>query len=862
MKNPFSDILSKSEKNGEFREMLSMVINHMDISFILIDMDLNVLLFNQMAGKDMKELLGYELKEGTCILNYAPPERQESLNILYREVFNGIEKKSETEIVLKNGTTRFFENTFKPARNKNEEISGVIVLSRDITPEKIAELRLKETEERWRFALEGANQGAWDWNMLTNDIIYSNAYKKMYGFNDNELANRIEEWEERVHPEDKERIRQDIDNHVKSSNPLYESIYRLKDKNNEYKWILARGMLVGRDAVGRPLRMIGTHTDITERKNVEENYKLLFYSNPLPMWTYDLETLKIMDVNNAAIQHYGYTREEFLSFTIKDIRPEEDIKDLLTHMKKRNTDGFLKSISRHKKKNGQLISVEVITNILHKDNNNEVLVLANDITQKIRAEEALIRSHERFSYAAKATSEALWEWDILSGEVYMSQTYTDILGWKVDKHRKFDDWHIYIHPEDKKETIEDYYQTINDPERNHWSREYRYLKADGNYANVMDNAIVLRDSKGKAIKVIGAIKDITKQKKVELELKKSNERFLIAGRASSDALYEWDILKNDVYWGEGMQTLFGYHPKEITMEMWENHIHREDHIKVMESLRAALNLPVRQFWKAEYRFQKVDNTYCYVLDHGYIIRDEKGNPVQMIGSMQDITERKRLEQELLRSELEQQKAINQATIDTQEQERSEIGKELHDNVNQVLTTTKLYLDLALSNSELKDELIQKSSKNIINVINEIRQLSRSLMDPSIGDLGLMDSIQDLVENINLTRKLHVNLIVVKKIEDLLNKNQKLTVFRIIQEALNNAIKHARATIVNIHITQKDNDSAEIIIEDDGIGFLPDSVKKGVGLKNIQNRIYLINGTHAIHSSPDSGCRIVIKFPLK
>src|SRR5690606_21033921 len=103
------------------------------------------------------------------------------------------------------------------------------------------------------------------------------------------------------------------------------------------------------------------------------------------------------------------------------------------------------------------------------------------------------------------------------------------------------------------------------------------------------------------------------------------------------------------------------------------------------------------------------------------------------------TERKRLEQELLQNELEKQKAINQATVDTQEAERSEIGKELHDNVNQVLTTTKLYLDLAMSSPELKDELIIKSNKNIINVINEIRQLSRSLMDPSIGDLGLIDS---------------------------------------------------------------------------------------------------------------------------
>jgi signal transduction histidine kinase len=177
-----------------------------------------------------------------------------------------------------------------------------------------------------------------------------------------------------------------------------------------------------------------------------------------------------------------------------------------------------------------------------------------------------------------------------------------------------------------------------------------------------------------------------------------------------------------------------------------------------------------------------------------------------------------------------------------------------------LTTTKLYLDLALSNAELKDQLIQKSTKNIISVINEIRQLSRSLMDPSIGDLGLIDSIHDLIENINLTRKLHVSLTANRKIETLLNKNQKLTVFRIIQEALNNAIRHAKATTVVISFKRNKN-NLDIIIKDDGVGFNHSLVKKGAGLKNIQNRVYLINGSHSLTSEPGNGCELVISFPL-
>ena len=233
----------------------------------------------------------------------------------------------------------------------------------------------------------------------------------------------------------------------------------------------------------------------------------------------------------------------------------------------------------------------------------------------------------------------------------------------------------------------------------------------------------------------------------------------------------------------------------------------------------------------------------------------------MIGTEQDISLRKRLEKELLKNELEYKKLINQATVDSQEQERSEIGRELHDNINQVLTTTKLYLELALANEDMTKELIKKSSRNISNAIYEIRQLSRSLMDPTIGDLGIVDSIHDLVENINYTRKIKITLNIDEEIENLLDRSQKLTLFRTIQESLNNVIRHAKAKHVTIVIVVESS-NIELQITDDGVGFSETSVKKGAGLKNITNRVYLINGTFEIESKSGKGCHIMIRFPIK
>jgi signal transduction histidine kinase len=134
------------------------------------------------------------------------------------------------------------------------------------------------------------------------------------------------------------------------------------------------------------------------------------------------------------------------------------------------------------------------------------------------------------------------------------------------------------------------------------------------------------------------------------------------------------------------------------------------------------------------------------------------------------------------------------------------------------------------------------------------------MNPSLGDLGLVDSIHDLIEDINITRKLHVALEAGEELEDKLSENQKLTLFRIIQEALNNAIKNAKATNVLINLYQCKNNIL-LNIKDDGVGFEPVSVKKGSGLKNIQNRVYLANGSITLESNPGNGCNIEIKFPI-
>ncbi|HLZ87207.1 MAG TPA: GAF domain-containing sensor histidine kinase, partial [Puia sp.] len=228
-----------------------------------------------------------------------------------------------------------------------------------------------------------------------------------------------------------------------------------------------------------------------------------------------------------------------------------------------------------------------------------------------------------------------------------------------------------------------------------------------------------------------------------------------------------------------------------------------------------------------------------------------------------IIESKKAEELLLKQELTKQKMIAQAMVDAQEKERAEIGKELHDNINQILSTTKLYLELAKNDPKERLNLINRSAGNIHNAIREIRNISRSLVPASIGDLGLQDSIADLVESLRTTKAINVEFYSAGSIDEKISDKAKLMLFRIIQEQVNNVLKHSGARNLIIELILEDADQRiELSITDDGKGFDPGKAgKKGLGLSNITSRADLFGGKVTIQSAPGRGCKLRVQVPV-
>ncbi|HMI61529.1 MAG TPA: response regulator [Puia sp.] len=240
----------------------------------------------------------------------------------------------------------------------------------------------------------------------------------------------------------------------------------------------------------------------------------------------------------------------------------------------------------------------------------------------------------------------------------------------------------------------------------------------------------------------------------------------------------------------------------------------------------------------------------------YILKDRLERLPNAIKSALD---KYRTEKELARQADLQQKLITETSIQVQEREREEIGRELHDNINQILAATKLYLDTAIQ-TEATMELLLKSHENLSLAIEEIRQLSQSLVAPSLKGITLSQALSQLINNMPPSTSLELNLDTANYKEDIDDENLKLTCYRIVQVQVNNIIRHARAKKATIQL-KRTPEQLEMIIQDDGVGFDTKKKTSGIGIRNIRNRVGFYNGTITILSAPGQGCTLTVTVPL-
>jgi two-component system sensor histidine kinase UhpB len=349
---------------------------------------------------------------------------------------------------------------------------------------------------------------------------------------------------------------------------------------------------------------------------------------------------------------------------------------------------------------------------------------------------------------------------------------------------------------------------------------------------------------------------------LEISLSELTERFQLAAQTSFDVIWDYDLGKNSVYCSDAIEKIIGKPVKGKLDPCFLKGFIFEDDLELTEKnfLRAIKSTEHR--WRKIFRMVRADGTIVWVNTNAFILRNKQERAIRVVGVMHDITEVRKLQHELLEQELQNQREITKAIVEAQEKERTEIGKELHDNVNQLLATAKIMIDTARNVPDMRDVCLVKSQESILEAINELRNLAHSMIPPPFEKNDFEQVLNDLLFKLRLTGKLNIEHSLPSSSElQRIDNPVKLALYRIIQEQLSNILKHARACNVLIAI-ETGNDFVSMVIKDDGVGFDPKKKSGGIGLKNMENRCGLFGGAMSLHTSPAMGCEIKIRIPLK
>lgn len=346
------------------------------------------------------------------------------------------------------------------------------------------------------------------------------------------------------------------------------------------------------------------------------------------------------------------------------------------------------------------------------------------------------------------------------------------------------------------------------------------------------------------------------------QLKALNELYRFVTEITNDCLWEWDLQAQRFFWIDGgHKRIFGY-PIEnsiVPQSFWEDLLHPDDKVRLLTNLHKIIMEETDSNWETEYRFKKADGEYAYVHDRGHIIYGADGRAFRMIGATQDITARKSAEHQLAQERLSQQREITGAVLTAQENERADIGKELHDNLNQLLGAAKLYIGMARADGENAAAFLDKAVGYIVNVISEIRKISKQLAVPGVHDMHLVDSIRILIDDLAQIHTVKIEFYVEGIDKEEMSEKLQLTIFRIVQEQLNNILKHSKATQAVVRLTNLGNEVC-LLITDNGVGWDMLKKKEGVGIINIKSRAQLYHGKVTITSKPGEGFSLEVSLP--
>ncbi len=565
----------------------------------------------------------------------------------------------------------------------------------------------------------------------------------------------------------------------------------------------------------------------------------------------------IVDVNKAACRALGYSREELIKMNagrFDQFITREEIRRIHRIADKGPVTFDTKNINPQ----GKLVDAEVNMFSVVVDGKKYYGSFGRNVTEYKRIQTELEVTNKRLSNITNSANDALWELDIATGERWANEIHQKLYGLTTkDPMPDGKEWEKHIHPEDRKGIVKSLDMAIN--EKHHtWNAEYRFKTGMNKWIYIYDRTLLHFGKDGQLEKMMGSMVDVTELKIIQDELESQRNFSENIINALPGIFYLLDKNGNFIRWNKNFETITGYSSKEIAeMNPYDFFYSRET-----DKLSHKIDEVFQQGW-AEMEgtlLTKSGDGKPYYLSGWRTVVDNKEC---LIGTGMDLSEIKSAQENIKRMELkiaeqkiQDQKVISRAIISAQEKERNHIGKELHDNVNQLLAGTRLYLTMGGKKNPEFAEMLKYPIELLDNGIQEIRALTHRHISPA-KDVDLKQLAEGIVE---LLRAANIKCELKYALDLNIPENLLINIYRILQEQVTNILKHSAAKKVTFNISSNEG-SVLLTTTDDGKGFDINKQRDGIGISNIFNRVESYNGIIEIKSSPGNGCTIDIQIPV-
>lgn len=748
----------------------------------------------------------------------------------------------EKRYICKNGTYIWADVSVSIRRDKNGKPLHFITTIIDISERKNHEKALKDEKDRIRTILDIVGDPIFVKDNQHRITMANQAFFKMFATDKNTALGKT--LAELVPEKEKNHFLQ-VDRNVLDTG-IQDSREEELTINNETKTIITKKIRFTDDSGNNFL--VGSIHDISYLKRNEEvikesekKYRLLFESNPQPMWVYDIETLAFLSVNDAAVLKYGYSKEEFLQMTIKDIRPPEDILKLLNNVKSVTSGINEAGVWSHYKKDESIIFVEITSYVFDYEGKRAELILSNDITEKLKAEEKLRESESRFRklYEDGANGMVMASKDFKF--LMANKTFCKMIGYEEEELKQLTFVDI-THSDDKaKDSAAVKKMMAGDVDV--YRTEKRYVRKDGQAFWAQLTVSPIYDSNGRFLYFVGIIVNITERKNAELDLIRMSQIMKNSQEIAHLGSFEYIAATQTTIWSEEEYRIYGLDPSGPSPEyneMLEKCIHPDDAKLLHDTF--VLAMQNRRIYELEHRIVRPDGGVRWVYDKAHPYFDEKGNLVRYVGATLDITERKRTEEEFVAAKEKAEESNRLKTAFLQN-----MSHEIRTPMNGILGFIELLKNPTLTGEKREEfiEIVQISGERLLTTINDIIEFSR-IESGEVEVIQKGENIEDILNNhfnffIPEIEKrglfLKVNYQHVEKNTRVLTDRFKLD--SIFINLIKNAVKFTKQGSIEIGC-YRDDDDLVFYVKDTGIG-IPANRKEAIFERFVQSDLTITRG---------------------